>query len=64
LARDLLLRDTVTHRKNRASEDEESLHEMQETVLILLNELILLHCICIAEHEGLKTALIEEYMLN
>jgi hypothetical protein len=32
---------------------------MQETVLILLNELILLHCICIAEHETMKAALIE-----
>lgn len=37
LARDLLMRDTVSHRKNRATEDEENLHEMQETVLILLN---------------------------
>jgi hypothetical protein len=33
-------------------------------VLILLNELLLLHCICIQEHEELKAALIEEYMLN
>ena len=31
------MRDTVSHRKNRVPEDEESLHEMQETVLILLN---------------------------
>lgn len=63
LARDLLLRDTITRGMAQPAEGDR-LQEMQEAVLLLLNELLLLHCICIAEHEDLKAAFMDEYMLN
>jgi hypothetical protein len=58
LGRDLLMRDTY------ARQASESKRETQEAVLLLLNELLLLSCICIAELEEMKVALMEEYMLN
>lgn len=59
LARDLLLRNSVAHGKAAASDGSAS-----EAVLLLLRELLLLNCVCAAEHEQLKAGLMEEYMLN
>ena len=60
LANDLLNRDTLSRRSTL----QPKLQQTQESLLLLLNELLLLSCICIAEHEELKQMLMEDYMLN
>ena len=52
------MRDTL--QKNAAKNQK----DQQEAVLLLLRELFLLNCICVAEHEDIKSVLMEEYMLN
>ena len=58
MARDLVMRDTIKKNGDMVQRD------MQEAVLLLVNEIFLLNCICTAEHEDLKAVLMDEYMLN